>query len=44
MNTTVLLRRLSLLVIALGVASGARAAPQAIRDLNICPRQGPTCY
>jgi hypothetical protein len=43
MNTTVL-RRLSFLVIALGVACGALASPQAIRDINICRGMGQTCY
>lgn len=38
------LNRLSLLVIALGIASTALAAPQGIRDANICRGMGQTCY
>jgi len=37
-------RRLSLLVIALGMAWNALAVPHAIRDINICRGMGQTCY
>lgn len=38
------IHRLSLLVIACGIACGALASPQVMRDINICRGMGQTCY
>jgi hypothetical protein len=38
------LHRASLLVIAFGIACGALASPQGLRDINICRGMGQTCY
>ena len=38
------LNRMSLLVIALGLACSALASPQGVRDINICRGMGKTCY
>jgi hypothetical protein len=43
MNRTSL-RRLSLVVLALGLAWNALASPRAMRDINICRGMGQTCY
>lgn len=37
-------RRLSLLVISLGLAWNALAVPHVIGDINICRGMGQTCY
>lgn len=38
------IHRMSLLVVALGLACSAWASPQQARDINICRGMGRTCY